>query len=175
MPTKKPKNLKTPSAKKVAAKKKATTKKPKRVVHKKTTVKKTKKIVKPKIVPPIPIEKIAPTTPAIPDAPTPIISIQPVNKSMLWLAVGGVTLIIGILWLYSLQFTLPKVSNSGPTFNEANPQVDEFVNTVENDWSDFQDNVGEFESLLDNELGNKNTNTTPPTDEQLENLFSDIN
>lgn len=172
MPTKKPKALKKTSTKKIVAKKKATTKKLKHTVRKKTTVQ------KPKIVPPVPtdeIEKIAPTTSAIPVAPTPTIAIQPPNKSMLWLAVVGVTLIIGILWLYSLQFTLPKISNSGPTFNEANPQVDEFVDTVENDWSDFQDNVGEFENLIDDELDNKNTSTTPPTDEQLENLFSDIN
>lgn len=175
MPTKKPKALKKSSTKKIVVKKKPVPKKPKRAVRKKTTVQKPKKTVKPKIVQPIPIEEIALTTPAIPHAPTPTITIQPQNKSILWLAVVGVTLIIGILWLYSLQFTLPKVSNSGPTFNEANPQVDEFVGTVENDWSDFQNNVGEFENLIDDELDNKNTNTPPPTDEQLENLFSDIN
>lgn len=175
MPTKKPKALKNPSTKKVVAKKKSATKKPKRVVRKKAATQKTKATVKPKVIQPMPVENIAPTTPEIPVAPTLVTTSQPQNKSMLWLAVVGVTLIIGILWLYSLQFTLPKISNSGPTFNEANPQVDEFVDTVENDWSDFQDNVGEFESLIGDELENKNTNTNPPTDEQLENLFSDIN
>ncbi len=169
MPTKKPKALKKTVARKTT----------KRLVRKKTVARKTKRTIKPKIeTPTLPEQPVLPSPPPSPPPSAPAttaITMQPRNKSMLWLAVGGVTVIIGMLWLYSLQFTLPRISNSGPTFDEANPQVDEFVDTVENDWSEFQDNVDEFQNLIDSELENSNTNTPQTTNEELENLFSDIN
>lgn len=201
MPTTKPKASKKTVAKKVAAKKVAS----KKVVTKKSKPKAarraSKKIAakKPRVQTKEPrIEHIAVTAPVVEEPVItstplvqpvkPVLTEQPVkkiSKNMLWLTVAGVTLVIGILWLYSLQFTLPNVSNSTPTFTEANPQVDEFVDTVEEDWGDFQENVDEFENLIDEELTNTNTNSAQPkskvapagqaTTDELNNLFSDIN
>lgn len=200
MPTTKPKASKKPNAKKSAAKKTVA----KKVVAKKVAAKKTKpktrkpRVLKPKTKKQKPIVQEVTSVPAAIQEPViaPVhaehieqqVLLEPVtkrNKTMLWLTVGSVTLVIGILWLYSLQFTLPNISNSGPTFTEANPQVDEFVDTVEEDWSDFQVNVDEFENLIDDELTDANTNSTQPkskvapageaTTDELNNLFSDIN
>lgn len=111
---------------------------------------------------------------------------RPQNKVALWLSVGTVTLLVALLWIYSLQYTILDPTDHGPSFTEANPQVDQFVGSVQADWSDFEENVDEFENLIDERLTEDDTsaNIDPtskrapdevPATEELNNLFSDIN
>ncbi len=192
--------------KKTTAKKKTTSPKKSassgKVKAKKSTAKK-KAPLEPVVEPTIATEQpvAAPSQPIATPERTPDVTVhsQPIvtihdkprtDKSMLWIAVITVTVVIGVLWIYSLQFTLPFNADRGITLNESNPRVEEFFTSVQNDWSDFENSADSFENLIGDTLiedttVNSNTNASEvitsqepigaPSTDELNDLFSDSN
>ncbi len=100
------------------------------------------------------------------------------SRLQLWLAVLACTVIIVVFWLYLAQRNFKQLPN---TFSESikNTQVDALVNDLQQNYSELQDNMGAISNIAsqaDQQNANMNTNVTTPADtnNELNNLFSDL-
>lgn len=102
------------------------------------------------------------------------------DRWQLWIAVLAAVTIIFIAWLYLTQ---RKLSNLPSTISNSidNAQVDELMNTIKTDYADLQDNIETISNAAlqaDDTAIPTNTNsvitTTPNSNSELNNLFSDL-
>jgi len=99
------------------------------------------------------------------------------NKMKLWFAVGIVSVLIMIGWLYSLQYTIFQTDDS-VVADLADANFDRMVQSVQADWQKLQEQAASFSTTINQTATTDTTTSAPPTTipstEELNNLFSDI-
>jgi len=150
-------------AKKTTTKKRST---------KKTSIKRPKTKIR-NIVPVV--EDIAVIEPMY-ESPAPLIAektlSQPPSKLKLWIGVIVTMIIIVVAWGYSLQFTL---GNSGAALQDSvkKTKFDNLFTNIQQGFDDLQDSANQVTTVTTNTTIT-NTNTVDNSNQDLNNLFSDI-
>lgn len=176
-------------AKRKTASTSATTKR-KKITNKKTTspkatkrsgqAKRVKVTPKAKVVSAPIMPAVTVLTPTLPTITTPTVTRSTYKEvrhttgtpTKLWLAVSVTTLVITGIWVWSLSSRFSHSNALEETIAATN--ISEFVTGVSQDFNELKTSTDELNTTLGT-VANTNTNSTvQPNNEQLDNLFSDL-
>ncbi len=125
-------------------------------------------------MPPASLEAIAPAT---------FKQTNPANRVKLWAAVAVTMVMVVLAWVYALPYNITVPINENAQLSEVgNTNISEIVGDIRNSWNNFATQAQNFSEVSRdttavnvNQPTNVHTDTTAPTLEELDHLFTDIN
>jgi hypothetical protein len=93
------------------------------------------------------------------------------RRLQMWLAISVTMFLIILLWSVALPYTLHQANTTASTTNSAS--LNEVMDSIKTNWDELKDSVDQLNPATNT------TNSVPitniPTNEELDNLFSNIN
>lgn len=166
-----------------------------RVSKKTKKVKKTRKatvIFKAQIQPTTEVQAAVPTVTPIPPSSTSTESsiatpaaVQGLsyNRTKLWTAVAVTMIVIVVAWMYALPHNISVPSENATQLSQAaDTSIGQMVSDIQQSWNTLTRQARTLDEITKNsntsapiQTNASNMNSAIPTNEELDNLFSDIN